>query len=138
MLKRLFVLFAAIAFATAAAAASAQSPNNASIVVLVSDQSGAMVSDARVSVTNDQTGAVREATSGSSGSASFPALPLTGTYSVTVSKPGFGAESRNDITLRSSETATLKVKLLVGPEQPAVTVYGTDPGVPPAAQPGAR
>src|SRR5262245_401148 len=136
MLKRLFVLFAALAFA--AAPVAAQSPNNASIVVLVSDQSGAMVSDARVSVTNDQTGAVREAASGHDGSASFPALPLTGTYSVAVSKAGFGDESRDNITLRSSETATLKVKLLVGSEKADVTVYGTDQGVRADAQIGVR
>ena len=80
---------------------SAQSPNNASIVVLVTDQSGAVVKDANVSVTNNQTGAVREAVSGPDGSASFPALPLTGTYSVVVAKPGFGDESRNDVTLRA-------------------------------------
>ena len=70
------------------------------------------------------------------GSASFPALPLTGTYSVTVSKQGFGDESRNDITLRSGETATLKVKLLVGTEKTEVTVYGTDQGVRADAQIG--
>jgi hypothetical protein len=120
------------------APAYAQSPNNASIVVLVADQSGLVVKDATVSVTNNQTGAVRESRSGADGSASFPALPLTGTYSVTVSKPGFGDESRSGITLRSSETATLKVKLLVGPEKTEVTVYGTDQGVRADSQIGRR
>ena len=73
-----------------------------------------MVKDAKVSVTNNQTGAVREAVSGSDGSATVPALSLTGTYTVAVSKPGFGDEERSDVTLRAGETATLKVKLLVG------------------------
>jgi outer membrane receptor protein involved in Fe transport len=120
------------------ASALAQSPNNASIVVLVTDQSGAVVSDAKVSVTNNQTGAVREAMSGLDGSASFPALSLTGTYSVTVSKPGFGDENRNDLRLRSGETATLKVRLLVGSEKAEVTVYGTEQGVRADAQIGVR
>src|SRR4030095_13555934 len=91
-----------------------QSPNNASIVVLVSDQSGAVVKDAKVLVTNEQTGATRESLSGPEGSASFPALSLPGTYAVAVSKQGFGDESRGGLSLRSGETATLKVKLLVG------------------------
>src|SRR6187397_885182 len=120
-MKKIVLLLAALAIAATPARAvarpdgaeAAQSPNNASIVVLVIDQTGAVIRDAKVSVTNNQTGAVREAMSGADGSASFPALSLTGTYSVSVSKQGFGDESRNDITLRSSETATLKVKLLV-------------------------
>lgn len=132
------VAFALLLVCTVSAEALAQSPNNASIVVLVTDQSGAVVKDARVSITNDQTGAIREAVSGADGSVSFPALALTGTYSVRVSKQGFGDESRTGITLRSSETATLKVKLLVGPETTEVTVYGTEQGVRADAQIGRR
>jgi Carboxypeptidase regulatory-like domain/TonB dependent receptor-like, beta-barrel len=111
------------------AAAAAQSPNASTIVVLVTDQSGAVVTDAKVSVVNNQTGAVREATSGGDGSATFAALSLTGSYTVAVSKKGFGSEERNDVTLRAGETATLKVKLLVGSEKTEVTVYGTAEGV---------
>ena len=109
--------------------AFAQSPNTSAIVVLVTDQSGALVTDAAITVTNIQTGATRAAVSGSDGSAAFPALSLTGTYMVGVSKQGFGSEERNDITLRATETATLKVKLLVGAEKAEVTVYGTTQGV---------
>ncbi|PYR19436.1 MAG: hypothetical protein DMF98_24630, partial [Acidobacteria bacterium] len=121
-----------------AAPAFAQSPNNSTIVVLVTDPSGAMVRDAEVSVTNNQTGAVRHLTSCADGSATFAALPLTGTYRVVVSKPGFGDEERNDVTLRAGETATLKVKLFVGPEKTEVTVYGTVEGVRADAQIGHR
>ena len=46
-----------------------------------------------------------------------------------MSKEGFGNEELKDITLRSGETATLKVKLLVGSEKAEVTVYGTAEGV---------
>jgi hypothetical protein len=112
-----------------AAPVAAQSPNTASMIVVVVDQTGAVVKDANVSVTNDATGAAREAISGSDGSATIPALSLTGTYTVSVSKQGFGNEERKDITLRSGETATLKVTLLVGSEKAEVTVYGTLEGV---------
>ena len=46
-----------------------------------------------------------------------------------MSKPGFGNEQRQDVTLRAGETATLKVKRLVGSEKSEVTVYGTTQGV---------
>jgi len=110
-------------------AVTAQSPNTASMIVVVVDQTGAVVKDARVSVMNTATGALREAVSGSEGNATISALSLTGTYTVTVSKQGFGDEELKDVTLRSGETATLKVTLLVGSEKAEVTVYGTAEGV---------
>jgi hypothetical protein len=127
MLKQIVVLLSA--FVGLAAPALAQSPNTSTVVVLVTDQTGAVVRDARVSVTNNQTGAVREAQSAADGSATFPALSLTGTYTVAVTKEGFATEEHKDISLRAGETATLKVKLLVGTEKSEVTVFGTDQGV---------
>jgi Carboxypeptidase regulatory-like domain/TonB dependent receptor-like, beta-barrel len=118
--------------------AHAQSTNTSTIVVLVTDQSGAVIKDAKVSVTNSETGAVRETASGSDGSATVPALPLTGAYTVGVSKEGFGSEERKDVTLRAGETATIKVKLLVGTQQAEVTVYGTNQGVRADSQIGRR
>ena len=135
MFKRIALLLIALGIFTAPAAG--QSPNNSGVVVIVTDQAGLVVKDARVSMTNNQTGAVREATSGADGSASFPALSLTGTYTVLVSKQGFGDETRDNIRLRSGEVATLRVKLLVGAEKSEVTVIGTEQGVRADAQIGA-
>ena len=120
------------------APAFAQSPNTSTIVVLVTDETGAVVGGANVVVTNSERGTVREVVSGADGSAAIAALPLTGIYTVAVSKPGFGTEERKDVTLRAGETATLKVKLLVGAEQAEVTVYGTTAGVRADAQIGRR
>ena len=125
-------------FAFIAAPVAAQSPNTATMIVVVVDQAGAVVKDAKVSVVNNATGAVREAVSGSDGSATIQALSLTGTYTVGVSREGFGNEERKDITLRSGETATLKVTLLVGSEKAEVTVFGTTEGVRADAQIGRR
>jgi carboxypeptidase family protein/TonB-dependent receptor-like protein len=108
----------------------AQSPNTATIVVKVADESGAAVADAHVVVANAQTGVTREASSGEDGSATVAALPLTGTYTVTVSKTGFlTASDVRDLRLSAGETATLLVKLLVGTQSSEVTVYGTAGGV---------
>jgi hypothetical protein len=122
------LLFALAIFSTAIPAA-AQSPNTASIVVVVVDQNGAVVKGANVSVLNDATAGVRDAVSDSDGSITIPALSLTGSYTVTVSKDGFGKEERKDIRLRSGETATLKVSLQAGSQSAEVTVYGTAEGV---------
>src|ERR1051326_8606246 len=107
----------------------AQSPNTASLVVIVEDPTGAVVKEAQVSVVNTATGATREAVSGSDGTATIPALSLTGSYRVTVSKTGFGQEERRDITLRAGEVAMLTVKLFVGTAQAEMVVYGTTEGV---------
>ena len=114
----------------------AQSPNTASMVVVVEDQNGAMVKDAKVSVVNEATGTTREMATGGDGSATVPALSLTGTYSVSVSKDGFAAEQRQDITLRSGETATIRVTLAVGSSKSEVTVVGTAAGVRASSQIG--
>ena len=107
----------------------AQSPNTGSVTVVVVDQSDAVVKDAKIAVVNTATGAAREGLSGSDGSITIPALSLTGTYSVKVSKAGFGDEQAGDIALRAGETALVKVKMLVGSTSANVTVYGTTEGV---------
>jgi len=109
--------------------AFAQSPNTATMIVMVADQTGALVKDAKVSVVNEATGYARDANSGGDGAATFPGLSLTGTYKVTVSREGFGNEERTGLTLRSGETATIKVTLLAGSQNAEVTVYGTTEGV---------
>ncbi len=108
---------------------SAQSPNNSSLIVVVTDPAGAVVQGAQVSVENSATAAVREAVTNNDGSASLTALPLTGTYTVKVSKTGFNTEQQTAITLRSGETATLKITLAVGTGESQVEVFGTTEGV---------
>ena len=46
---------------------AAQSPNTATMIVLVKDQTGAVIKDAKVSVVNTATGNAREAVSGDDG-----------------------------------------------------------------------
>lgn len=116
----------------------AQSPNTASMTIFVVDQNGAAVPGAKISVVNNATSATREVVSGNEGSATIPALSLTGTYTISVSKDGFGNEERKDITLRSGETATLKVQLSVGSQKAEVTIYGTTEGVRADSQIGKR
>src|SRR5215813_772869 len=108
---------------------AAQSPNTSTMIVTVVDQAGAVVRDAKISVTNIATGAVRDAVSGEGGSATIAALSLTGEYKVTVAMTGFTSEDVTGLTLRSGETATVKVKLVATGGKSEVTVYGTTEGV---------
>ena len=127
MLKK--IVFLLIAFAIFSAHAFAQSPNTSTIIVFVVDQLGAVVRDATVSVTNNQTGAVRESASGVDGAATFSALSLTGTYTIHVAKPGFVADDVTGLGLRAGETASVRVKLVATGGKSEVTVYGTNQGV---------
>lgn len=94
-------LFFIAALALVAAPLTGQSPNTATIVVSVIDQNGAPVGQATITALNRATGAVRESLTANDGNATLPALPLTGTYTVLVTREGFVTEQRRDITLRS-------------------------------------
>jgi hypothetical protein len=132
------VLWIAALFSGLAASARAQSPNTAAITVVVTDQTGAVVKDAKVTVVNNHTAAVREVMSGGDGSATLSALSLTGTYTVSVAKPGFIADDTKDLVLRAGETATIRVKLVATGGRSEVTVYGTTQGIRSDAQIGRR
>jgi hypothetical protein len=116
----------------------AQSPNTAGIVVSVVDQTGAVVKDAAVIVVNTATGSSRAAVSDDRGLATLNALPLTGTYTVNVTKSGFTAEDVSGLTLRAQETASVKMTLVASGGRTEVVVYGTTQGVRADAQIGQR
>ena len=122
------LLFAALLVVTVLPLA-AQSPNTGAIVVVVADPTGAVVRDAKVSVTNSATGAKREVVTGNDGSATITALPIVGTYTINVTKEAFGNRELAGVDLRSGETATIRVTLAVGSPLTEVTVVGTTGGV---------
>lgn len=82
----------------------------------ITDSSGAVVSGAKISATNEASGLARATVSDTSGYYSFASLPV-GRYSITVNQPGFGAATqkvivdpsaklRQDFTLTLGSTAT--------------------------------
>jgi len=128
----------ALLMSVLAVPALAQSPNTAAILVVVVDQTGGVVDGAKIAVINNATGATRDLTSGSEGSATVAALSLTGTYAIHVTKAGFTTEDVPDLTLRAGETATIKVKLVASGGKTEVVVYGTEQGVRADSQIGRR
>jgi outer membrane receptor protein involved in Fe transport len=87
--------------------ASAQSINGG-IVGQVTDEQGAAVPGATVTVKNVNTGATREAVTNEEGLYRFSALPI-GTYSVTVTKTGFGTSVATGVEVNVSVDSTATV-----------------------------
>ncbi len=119
-----------------ASASFAQAPNTAAMVISVVDQNGAVVAGASITVTDTTTGAERDLTSNGDGSVTVAALPLTGNYKVTVKKQGFNDAEASSLILRSGETASVKVEMMVSGGKNEVTVFGTAEGVRADAQIG--
>src|SRR5665213_116947 len=108
-----------VGFALLGTAAHAQ--GNASIVGTVTDPSGAIVGNAKITVTQTGTGFTHTAVSNSSGTFSIPALP-NGTYEVSAEAPGFEKYDRKAITLDVNQTVRVDAKLQVGNVSESVTV----------------
>ncbi len=83
-----------------------------SIVGHVTDATGASVPGARITVTNTETGVSVNTITGSEGTYSVPGL-LSGTYEVTVEKPGLQTYQAKGIALLSSQTARIDAALVV-------------------------
>jgi hypothetical protein len=94
-----------------------------SIVGTVSDPSGAVVIRAKVTINNVATGQAIDLTTNSSGSFNSGAL-VSGNYVTRVSARGFSS-AEVGVTLLVGNTATVNVKLLIGPENTVVLVQGS-------------
>src|SRR6478672_11904659 len=126
-MNRSYVL-SALMIALLSFASFGQSPNTASIVINVVDQNDAAVPGAEITVTNTLTGQTRELTTTESG-ATAAGLPVTGKYTVKVSKLGFSGSDVADLVLRAGETSKVRIKLTVSGGMAEVTVLGTTEGV---------
>src|SRR5438270_11007660 len=78
----------------------------------VKDASGALVPNAKVTLTNQQTGITREAKTNDTGAYTFPLLPV-GMYSVAAEQQGFRMAKRSDINLNVDQVARLDLDLSV-------------------------
>jgi len=92
---------------------SATAQVSASLSGTVTDQSGAAVASASITVRNVETGAVRNTTTGNAGRYQVFSLPI-GDYEVRASKQGFAEEIRTGIRLVVGEDANVDFALHVG------------------------
>jgi hypothetical protein len=105
--------------------------STATIRGVVSDPTNAVVSGAKVTIKNEDTGLTRSGTTNTSGIYSFADLPV-GSYRLEVEYPGFKSEVRSKIVLNVADTRNLDVQLATGQisevvdvETAAVTVSTT-------------
>jgi len=100
----------------------------ATIRGVVSDPTNAVVSGAKVTIKNEDTGLTRSGNTNASGIYTFQDLPV-GSYRLDVEYPGFKIESRSKIILNVADNKSLDVQLTTGNvtetvnvETPAVSV----------------
>ncbi len=107
-------------------ASAAAGQQTASISGDLIDPNGGAVPDAAVTLTNLESGAVRQARTGASGHYAFPQLS-PGDYRVAVAQPGFAAEVRSGIPLAAGQAAVADLRLRLGGRTERVEVQETIP-----------
>jgi hypothetical protein len=94
----------------------------------VTDSSGGLVPNAKVSIQDTATGVTREVTTDSAGFYSAPNL-LPGNYDVTITATGFSTSVQKGITLAVGAQQTLNIPMQVGQVTQTVQVTAEAPAV---------
>src|SRR5579864_2128247 len=97
-----------------------------SITGTATDASGAVVSGAKISLTNEGTGASLSTTTGSDGGYTFSPVRI-GTYKVDASAQGFKTISQTHITVNVSANVLVNFKLQPGSVSETVEVTSSAP-----------
>lgn len=96
---------------------------------VVTDHTGAVIVGAKITVTEEATGAVRSAATAETGTFVVVALP-PGTYTVRVEAPGFRPHERRGVVLTANERLALgTIELAVGQITETVTVEAQGPSL---------
>jgi Carboxypeptidase regulatory-like domain len=93
----------------------------AAIVGNVTDQSGAAVPGAQVTILNNSTGVSHATTSNTTGAFEVPQLDI-GDYNVSVKAPGFKSYAQRNVHLTVSSTIRVDAQLQVGEASESITV----------------
>jgi hypothetical protein len=101
--------------------ALAQTASTGALTGTVTDNTGSVILEVKVTVTNTATGETRTVASQANGTYLVPLL-LPGTYRVEFSKTGFKAAVKPDLQINVTETARLDIQLEVGAIEQQVTV----------------
>ena len=119
--------FAAIVLVILASAGAAYSQAvNATLLGTVTDATGAVVPNAKITITETQTGVIHTTQTNESGNWIVPNLP-PGIYAASVEATGFKKETRRDVTLVVDTTTRVDVQLTPGSLTETVEVTGAPP-----------
>ena len=113
----------ALALMLALVAASAWAALTGDIKGTVLDPSGLVVTDAKITIKNVETGLTREIDSDSNGHFAVLQLPI-GTYELKIAKSGFQTYTAT-VLVRNGESTVVNAKLELGSSISVVTVEGT-------------
>jgi hypothetical protein len=94
---------------------------NSAVTGIVTDQTGAVVADAKIVLTDPATGATKTTVSSGTGLYNIPGLNAAN-YNMKVTANGFQTFQQNGIVVNISATFRVDVKLTVGAESQTVTV----------------
>jgi hypothetical protein len=94
---------------------------NSEVTGIVTDQTGAVVAGAKITLTDPGTGEVKSTVSGGTGLYDIAGLNPA-SYNMKIAAKGFEAFAQNGIVVNVSATARVDVKLTVGAETQTVTV----------------
>ena len=101
-----------------------QATSTGTVVGLVTDQTGALIAAATITLTDAATGSVRTTTSGTNGQYVMVNLP-PGDYTLRVSKSGFSISEIAHQTVSVGTQTTVDVKLMLGATQTTVEVQAS-------------
>ncbi len=87
----------------------------------IRDESGAVVANAKISLTEESKGLIRDSKSDRGGSFLFPAI-IAGRYSIGVEKPGFSPERINGLKIDIGEHGSLVITLRLAALRTEITV----------------
>lgn len=120
LVRLLFLVLLACAAATTAFSQTAQ------VTGRISDQSGAVVPEAQITITNTATGINRESVSNDEGYFTLPLLN-PGEYRIAVKKDGFKPLVQPSVTLQVNQVARLDYTLETGALTDTVTITSNAP-----------
>jgi hypothetical protein len=120
----LICAFALCLFAASTARVYGQSSSTGTLSGVVTDNSGAAVPAATITLTHTSTGSVRTTKSGKTGQYIF-AFVEPGTYNVSVSKDGFKTATFTNQVVRLGSQLTVNAVMQVGAVSTTVTVTST-------------
>jgi outer membrane receptor protein involved in Fe transport len=125
-MKALRVLLAALVVAVPLPLLAQSQAAGGAIEGTISDESGAVLAGASVTVKSPATGLTRETTSDANGLFRAPLLPV-GSYDVSVSVQGFATTRRSGLVLNIGQTLAVNVQLKVAGAQEEITVSAEAP-----------
>jgi len=113
LLKQLSIIAVCIVGILGVSKSSAQISGTASLQGTITDSTGAVIPNAKITLTETSTRVKRAVDSGGSGLYSFPNVPI-GTYSLEVEDTGFKPYTQSNIVLEVGSSISANVKMAVG------------------------